>query len=141
MTTSTVSSLEQTIHKTNAWIDELAQDMGREHQQAYAALRAVLHALRDRLTVTEASDLAAQLPMLVRGVYYESWNPAHTPTRDHDLQSFLERIASELEPGPPIDPEQAARSVFKLLSIHCTDGQVNHVRSNLPKELQTLWPQ
>jgi uncharacterized protein (DUF2267 family) len=32
----------------------------------------VLHALRDRLTVEEASDLAAQLPMLIRGLYYET---------------------------------------------------------------------
>jgi uncharacterized protein (DUF2267 family) len=33
----------------------------------------MLHALRDRLPPEIAVHLSAQLPMLVRGIYYEGW--------------------------------------------------------------------
>lgn len=139
MSATMISTFEKTIQKTNQWLEELAEDLGTDPQHAYQALRGALHALRDRLTVEEASDLGSQLPMLVRGVYYESWNPAHTPTTERDLHSFLKRIEGELNIATPFAPEEAARSVFRLLSRHCTDGQIKHVRSSLPKEIASLW--
>lgn len=141
MTTLTIPALEPAIHKMNVWLEELAEEMGSDHHHAYQALRASLHALRDRLTVEESSDLAAQLPLIVRGIYYEGWNPSNTPTSEKDQASFFQRIAHEMGGGITVDPEQAARSVFKLLSAHCTAGQINHVRGDLPKELQKLWPE
>lgn len=141
MTALTIPALEPAIHKTNVWLEELAEDMGGDYHNAYQALRASLHALRDRLTVEETSDLAAQLPMVVRGMYYEGWNPSHTPSTEKDLSAFLQRVEKEMGNGATVDPEQAARSVFRLLSAHCTAGQIKHVRGNLPKELQTLWPE
>lgn len=140
MTTVTIPALEPAIQKTKVWIEELAEEMGGDYHNACQALRASLHALRDRLTVEETSDLAAQLPMVVRGMYYEGWNPSHTPSSERDLASFLERVEREMGRGATVDPEQAARSVFKLLSAHCTVGQIDHVRGSLPKELQSLWP-
>lgn len=141
MTTATISSLENTLVKTNVWLDEIAGELGQDRQYAYRALRAVLHALRDRLPVAEAADLAAQLPMLVRGLYYEGWKPSDTPrTDERDLQSFLRHIAGELEPILGEDPERVVRTIFGTLEKHCTEGQISHVRVNLPKEVQSLWP-
>lgn len=139
MTATMISAFEKSIQKTNQWLEELAQDLESDPQQAYHALRGSLHALRDRLTVEEASDLGSQLPLLVRGAYYEGWNPAHTPTADRDLQTFLQRIEAELNLATPFAPEEAARAVFRLLSRHCTEGQIKHVLSNLPKEIASLW--
>ena len=139
MTVATVSTLEQTIHKTNQWLDELGQDMGADQHEAYRTMRAVLHALRDRLTVQEATDLGAQLPMLVRGFYYEAYNPSAVPTNERHADAFLQRIGSELD-NVSIEPQRAAESVFRLLATYCTAGQVAHVKSNLPSELQSLWP-
>lgn len=141
MTTTTISSLENTLVKTNAWLDEIAGELGQDRQYAYRALRAVLHALRDRLPVDEAADLAAQLPMLVRGLYYEGWKPSETPRSDErDRESFLRHVAGELDPILGEDPEQVVRIVFSTLENHCTEGQISHVRVNLPLEVQTLWP-
>ena len=67
---------DRTVHTTNRWLQELTGllDGGSRHD-AYVALRATLHALRDRLPIEETAELAAQLPMLVRGFYYEGWDP------------------------------------------------------------------
>jgi len=62
----------------------------QDKRYAYRALRAVMHAIRDRLTVDETAQLAAQLPELIRGIYYEGWDPSRTPASYHDSKSFLD---------------------------------------------------
>jgi uncharacterized protein (DUF2267 family) len=140
MTATEVPVFETTIHTTNEWIGELEQELGRrDRQQAYRIMRAVLMALRDRLTVEEATDLGAQLPMLVRGFYYEGWNPSKTPTRERNLQAFLDHVVQNMQEPIDGDPEEAVRAVFGLLSRHVTPGEIEHVRGSLPKDVQRLW--
>ena len=82
MSTTGLKTFDSTVQLTNAWLNELAEDQGgRDHSRAYQALRAVLQALRDRLTVEEVAALGAQLPLLVRGFYYEGWHPSGIPQR------------------------------------------------------------
>ena len=76
MSSTGLEVFDETVHKTNIWLKEIAQVLGPDRHRAYNALRAVLHCLRDRLTVDEAAQLGDQLPMLVRGIYYEAWHPA-----------------------------------------------------------------
>jgi uncharacterized protein (DUF2267 family) len=76
---TTMTGLEvfnTTVHKTYIWLNDIMQELAWEDRyKAYLGLRTTLHALRDRLTVEEAAQLAAQLPMLIRGLYYEGWEP------------------------------------------------------------------
>ena len=60
--------------------------------------RPVLHTLRDRLTVEEAAHLSAQLPLLIRVIYFEGWHPAHKPTKERFKEQFLDQIAAR-RPG------------------------------------------
>ena len=62
-------------------------DWENEHK-AYLALRTVLHTLRDRLSVEEAVQLGAQLPMLIRGFYYEGWTLKQKPTKERHKTEF-----------------------------------------------------
>jgi uncharacterized protein (DUF2267 family) len=141
MTTATLSAFESTLQTTNQWLEELNAELGRDDpQQAYRILRAVLLALRDRLTVEEATDLGAQLPMLVRGFYYEGWNPSKTPSSERNRESFLAHVSENLAENIDGDPETATRSVFKVLTNRLTGGEVEHVKSNLPSDVQSLWP-
>src|SRR3546814_6955305 len=80
---------------------------------AYHALRSVLHALRDRLTLEEAAHLGAQLPMLVRGIYYDSWHPAGMPRRERSEGEFLAHVEKGLRNIRPMNPGEAVQSVFK----------------------------
>src|SRR5258706_13987050 len=80
---------DTTIRKTADWLRQIMQALGWENEQrAYLALRAVLHTLRDRLPIAEAAHLGAQLPMLIRGFYYDGWKPASKPLKLH-LDEFL----------------------------------------------------
>jgi uncharacterized protein (DUF2267 family) len=87
-------------------MDELGWE---DAHKAYQALRLVLHTLRDRLTVEEAVQFAAQLPMLVRGFYYEGWAPTGNPLKHRHKQEFLSNIFYHFMDKPDIDPEQVAR--------------------------------
>jgi uncharacterized protein (DUF2267 family) len=63
MTITSIDVFETTLHKTNGWLKELLEELDwQDRHAAYLALRATLHALRDRLTVEEVAELAAQLP-------------------------------------------------------------------------------
>jgi uncharacterized protein (DUF2267 family) len=133
---------ETTFQKSNEWLHDVAAELHTdEHQFAYRVLRDVLHALRDRLTSEEAAHLGAQLPMLLRGMYYEGWTPSSPPNKD-DRQEFLQRIAESMadQPGPP-DPERWAQAVFAVLARRIDAGEVTDVVGILPEAFRTLWPE
>jgi uncharacterized protein (DUF2267 family) len=141
MSVTGLEVFDATVHKTNTWLKRLMAIGGwQDRHLAYLGLRATLHALRDRLTVEEAAELAAQLPMLVRGFYYEGWDPTGKPVRARHQEEFLARIGREVPPRAPMDPESVARAVFRLLSERVADGEIDEVRHVLPSEIRELWP-
>jgi uncharacterized protein (DUF2267 family) len=111
-----------------------------DRHKAYGALRAVLHALRDRLTVEEVAELGAQLPMLVRGIYYEGWDPSGKPLKERHREQFLARIEQELKDGDDAEPAMVATSVFSVLERRVSGGEIKDVQHVLPKEIRDLWP-
>lgn len=139
MSTTGLDVFDRTIHKTNTWLKELMDVLEcEERQDAYLALRATLHALRDRLTIEEVAQLAAQLPMLIRGFYYEGWDPTGKPMKAN-VDDFLTRIEQELGPAP-IAADEAARGVFLLLSNRISEGEIEDIEHVLPKQIRDLWP-
>jgi uncharacterized protein (DUF2267 family) len=89
--------------------------------------------------VDQAAALGAQLPMLVRGFYYEGWHPAGTPTKERTKEDFLAHIAAAFRDDPSINAEEVARVVFHVIASHVTPGEVKHVRIALPGEIRSLW--
>lgn len=135
------ATLSHAVQQTQEWLKEL-RDNGdlADEAAAYSVLRAVLHQLRDRLTPEEAVDLAAQLPLIVRGIYYEGWRPTRTPEKVRTKQDFLHEVTVKLRPHP-IAAEPAVRDVLALLAHHCDPGEIADVIAQLPAELKELWPQ
>jgi uncharacterized protein (DUF2267 family) len=103
-------------------------------------LKATLHALRDRLGPENASHLGAQLPMLIRGVFYEGWHMAATPTKERRKQAFLDHVSAEFRGGLGIDAEKAVRAVFEVMWDKIESGEIAKVIKMLPEELRNLWP-
>lgn len=140
MSMTGLAAIDTTIHKTNIWLKEIMEELGwNDRHQAYSALRAVLHVLRDRLTVEEAVELGAQLPVLIRGIYYDGWELAGKPVKIRDREEFLTRIHDYFRRDPNIDPERVTRAVFKVLSRKVTEGEISDVKGILPSGLQSLW--
>jgi uncharacterized protein (DUF2267 family) len=78
--TSLAHIWDKAMSKSNAWLSDLSYELGSENAHlTLVALRAVLHALRDRLPPDEAVDLAAQMPLIIKGVYFDGWDPSATP--------------------------------------------------------------
>lgn len=132
---------DTTVQQTNLWLkaiqDRLAVD---DKHFAYLALRGTLHALRDRLPPELAVHLGAQLPMLIRGFYYEEWHPAGTPSRERHLEEFLQKVAKVFVREPPTDIEAVARAVLEVVAARLDPGQVSKVIHALPPELRALFP-
>ena len=142
MSITAIASIEHTIRTTNTWLKELAEELGWEdHQRAYHALGVVLHALRDRLTVAETADLGAQLPLLIRGLFYEGWNPQGKPVKQRKKEDFLAQIAAAFRDHPEIFPESLAWAVFKILQRHISAGEIGDVQAVLPAQIRALWPE
>jgi uncharacterized protein (DUF2267 family) len=134
-------NLRSTLHKTAEWVRELEQIGGFSSEtQAYAALRAVLHTLRDRLTPDEAADLASQMPTLLRGIYYEGYSPGATPLRIRHREQFLDIVEQRLGNYTRVHPELACRAVFDLLDNRISHGEINDVRHMLPPDIRWMWP-
>lgn len=145
MSTTGLAVFDETVHLTNTWLKDLMQDLGWEddRQRAYLGLRLTLQQLRDHLSVDEVAQFSAQLPMLIRGFYYEGWHPAHKPLKERDLDAFLAPISDGFRQNPPDEPIDAAElvsAVFRLLTRRLSVGQTDAVRNSLPKDLRRLWP-
>ena len=136
------TSFNTTVEKTNQVLKEIEQAYGWSKDQrrlSYDALRAVLHAVRDRLRVEEAADLGAQLPMLIRGLYYHGWRPAHVPMKMHRAE-FLDRISREVPGELDGGVELLVQRVLAALRRYITEGEWADVRSTMPKDLASLLP-
>lgn len=143
MSSNRVAAFDETVQKTNGWLVDLEAVMGwKDRQKAYMTLRGVLHALRDRLPPAEAVDLGAQLPMLVRGFYYEGWHPANKPRKYRHKDEFLSQVTKEVPWLKGEDLERAVSAVFEVLVSELgAEGETQQVRQSLPAELRELWAQ
>jgi uncharacterized protein (DUF2267 family) len=145
MTTTGLDVFDKAVQKTNLWLKELRQILMESDLRLYdlrrtfGALDAVLRALRDRLMVGEAFDLGAQLPMILRGFYFDGWDPRQPPSRERSLEEFLERVRARLTDAEA-PAERLVRGVFSLLARRVSEGEIEDVRGRLPAPLRELWP-
>ena len=140
MSTTGLNVFDNTIQKTNQWLNQIQETLSLETKEsAYAALRATLHTLRDRIPPKEAVEFGSQLPMLVRGFYFEGFNPANTPVVDRHKDEFLARV-KELYHQEDIDTEQMVRAVFSTVNSFVSDGQAEEIRQMINADYRDeLW--
>lgn len=144
MSVTGIPTLDHTLSATKEWLKEVREELRLDNEEeALKAIGAVLQALRDRLTVEEAVDLAAQLPMLLQGVYYQRWQPVGKPLKLRSQQEFYQQVAKDMgmHKETKLDPQHIVPGVFRVLEKHISRGEIADVKSTLPAELLQLWPQ
>jgi uncharacterized protein (DUF2267 family) len=133
-----VSAWSRTLQISHEWLADTMDELGTDDpQRAYAALRAGLQALRDRLMPDQAVHLGAQLPTLLRGVYYDGWTLEEPRLKTRSEAEFLNHVAMLLD-RPDIDPALAIRAAFHVIDRHVTGGEVENVLNALPRPLARL---
>jgi len=136
-----LESIDHTVQLTHIWINDLDARLGWENKhRSYRLLRTVLQAVRDWLPVNEAAGFGAQLPELIRGIYYEHWRPAATPVKQRHRADFVARIDSAFKTDPLLFTADGITAVFELLSEKVAAGEIEKVRHALPADIRALWP-
>lgn len=125
------------LNTANTWLADIAEALGTgDRHYARRALRAWLHTLRDRLTVDAAAKFAAQLPELLRGMFYEGWDPSRSPIK-YGTDQYIQRFAWEAR----ISTTQVAGvagTITSVLSGRLSPGQLDEPFAVLPADLRKL---
>ena len=135
MSATGLDVFDKTLQTTNIWLNEIMEAVGPDRRTAWKVLSVVLHKLRDRLPVEVAAHLGAQLPLLVRGVYYDQFQPARQPTDCRTLDDFVEEVQEWLADTRPTDAKDAVRAVFAVLNRHVSPGEIAKLKDALPRSI------
>lgn len=139
--TTGLDTFDKTVQESNLWLKDLMERLGTDDRhRAYAVLRAVLHALRDRIGPQNAVHLGAQLPMLLRGLYYEGWRMSAPATRERHTDRFVAHVHELLPQLSPAEVKQAIVATFDLLSARVDRGEAIKLVLMFPKDMRDLWP-
>ena len=141
MSSTGLDVFDKTLQTTHIWLDELMQVIGPDRHLAWHVLSSVLRALRDRVPLGLAVHLGSQLPLLVRGTYYDRWR-APGQSLEHparSLDEFLQIVSQDLEKTRPVNVRDATRAVFQILTRHVDRGQIDKVRDAMPEEVRSFW--
>jgi uncharacterized protein (DUF2267 family) len=115
---------DSSIRRTNAWTKEFMQEMNwTERRQAILAFCDVLRAVRDHLSTNSAVELGNQLPLLIRGAYFEGWQPSEVPRT---------WVAPE--------DDAVVKAAFRLLQRKADEGEIQSIEKLLPEDLHQFWP-
>jgi uncharacterized protein (DUF2267 family) len=135
-----VHVFDPALHEANVWIkDVMDRLISDDPHLASVALKATLHTLRDRIGLEPAAHLGAQLPTLIRGLYYEGWRPSDGPGRERHVDAFLDRVAESLPSGLRPEAWRLVRAVFSVLEEKVAGGETRKIAKVLPEELRRLW--
>ena len=142
MSVKELEVLDQTWQKTHEWVNELRGRLDwSSYRDALRLLRVTLHQIRDRVHVNEAAQLSAQLPILIRGMFFEGWQPHLVPLPERRASDLIQSIEHHVGDVMEYRGQQDIVTVFKLLNARISAGEVNDIRANLPEDTRALWPE
>lgn len=136
-----LSVFDKTVQETYSLLKLINQNArwGEDNHKALAGLRSVLQVLRDCLPLANSANFSAQLPILVRGLYFENWNYHDQPLRTRHQAEFLALIQQKLPMAPEIDAEIACKAVVQALQAIIDKDVIDNWLSGLTNEIKQIW--
>jgi uncharacterized protein (DUF2267 family) len=139
MSAIAVDSIRRTVQKTNEWLADFERELETDDPQyAWRTFGAYLQVLRDRLTVDEGAQLAAQLTHLLRGVFYEGYDPSGKPEKIRDRETFLALLAQRARLRDSEEAARVAAAATRTLRRHISEGELEDVFAQLPTEIRQV---
>ena len=131
---------DKTLQKSQTWIEQIKKELNTvDDNRAYLALRTVLHSLRNHLQLNEAIHLGAELPMLIRGLYFEGWDPHTKPSRQRNKDEYLSYFRHYFMNESDSELKKMLNAVFKVLENKISKGEIDHILGNMPAHIRELW--
>lgn len=131
---------DKAIQDANIWVNDVMDELDwDDKQRAYTLLRSTLHVLRDRLQADEAAHFAAQLPTLIRGVYFEGYQPAKASSNIRHRDQFVSAVEKAFKNDPNDDPVVAVSGALDVIADHISEGEIDDVKARLPANIRKLW--
>jgi uncharacterized protein (DUF2267 family) len=138
-------NFEKYAEEGNRFVNEVAFELGtRNRDKAARILRAVLHAVRDRLPAHDAVQFAQGLPMALKGIFIDQYDISDAPVVIRNKEDFIDFIvekdkfaAAEDFPHPD-DVVWGLKAVFRVFEYHMDPGQVSHIKKLLHSEIVDL---
>jgi uncharacterized protein (DUF2267 family) len=141
MSSKGLEVVDHSVQLIHEWLNELSDLLGwSEQRHVLQLLRSTLMGIRDHLPHEESADFAAQLPIIVRGLYFENWRPAVTPVKDRSKTAFLDAIAERMTTVQNYRGETDITTVLEFLNSRISVGETSQVRNALPPKIRDLWP-
>ena len=132
--------------KGNQFVNNLAQEVGHPDEVGRTGilLRAVLHTIRDRITISESLNFIAQLPVFVKALYADGWKYQEKPLR-LDKEDFLKQVEKhqaqygESEFSWEKSTEELVKIVIGELRKIISQGEFDDVAAQLPEDLKKMF--
>lgn len=141
MSTTILPIFDKSLQSTAIWLEEIQSEIGPDRAFAWRVLSVVLQNLRDHLPLELSAHFGAQLPLIVRGTFYERFDPTGLPKHADNADQFLASISDSLKDSRGVDPREAAHAVFGVLDRHLSRGQIDKVIRSLPRGIRAMWPE
>jgi uncharacterized protein (DUF2267 family) len=135
-------SLDRAVDQAHDWLHDIARGLGSaDVRTAYFCLRAVLRLIRDRLPIAQSAALGARLPLLIRGIYFESWRPHESKPQARQVEEFLGLLERDLRAhvAAKLEPERVFEAVADRLRLHLEAREVAELVRALPPGLRLLF--
>ncbi len=120
----------------------VAEELEVPADKAGSIMRAVLHALRNRLTHEESFQLLAQLPMALKGMYVDGWKYDKDFNRINHVNDFVEEVRLEDEGLSGYDFDNYSKAMdavavlFKALNYYVSENEMNAIMGVMPTALK-----
>lgn len=135
------------FHELHDYVNQLSSDLGHpeEKKRVMIIWRAVMHTIRDRISISESLDLISPLPMILKGMYTMGWKYSETPPYDYNTIEQMKDQVKELQDKYGEQEFDWQKSTEEIISItlnslnrYFTEGQMDHIRNQLPEEVRAL---
>lgn len=131
----TPDAFDTAVQKGNIWLKDIEQaGKLRSRFQAYTALRSVLHALRDCAPAAEAVKFSAQMPLMIKGVFFDGWKISPKPLR-LTREEFEEHLRRGLKEQTGVEPATALRAVLAAIQNHISPSVLRTFQLVLPRDV------